>query len=224
MRRILLISLVLLGGAASASAQSRFTVGPIARIDRVYIDGHTDGTSPIAGVAGGVKVSRAIAVEGELTHALRDVARSYEGQFISYVQTPDVSRAEFERFAPTARRTLTYAPGFGGAGMVVARSPLGPRIALAGRLGVSARRYDERSSYVVLAIPDGVDPARVARDFQPESIRTVRGGVLLGLDLDLALTTRLTVAPQVRLVHSGPARFGNTHRELGLGVNGRWQF
>jgi hypothetical protein len=49
----------------------------------------------------------------------------------------------------------------------------------------------------VLTIPEGVDPARVARDFRSTAVRTVRGG---------------------------PAGFGREHREIGFGVTGRWQF
>ena len=222
----LLTTSLLLLGAATAAAQppSRFTLGPVARLDRVSIDGHTTGTTPVAGVAASVRVSKAIAVEGELTGAAQDIARSYEGWFISYAQGPNVSREEAERLAPTARRRLDYEPGAGIAGMIVARTAAHARISVSGRLGASARRYTERSDYLVLTIPEGVDPARVARDFQSSAVRTVRGGLLAGVDLDVALTGHFTLAPHMRFVYSGPAGFGSEHREIGFGVTGRWQF
>ena len=67
-------------------------------------------------------------MEGELTGAAQDIARSYEDWFISYAQGPDVSREEAERLAPTARRRLDYEPGGGVAGMIVGRGhfTLGP--------------------------------------------------------------------------------------------------
>jgi hypothetical protein len=195
----------------------------VARVDHVWLDGHTAGSTPVAGIAASVRVSGAIAVAGELTAAAQDIARSYEGWFISYAPQ-GASRAEIERLAPTARRTLDYEPGAGLAGMVVARAPVGRRVALAGRVGASARRYTERSSYQVLTIPAGVDPARVARDFQAQAVRTVRGGVLAGVDVEIALTGRVSVVPQMQIVYSGPAGFGSEHRELGLGCTGRWQF
>jgi hypothetical protein len=223
---LLSTSLLLVGAAAAAAAQSlpRFSLGPVARMERVWLDGDTEGATPVAGLAAGVRVSRAIAVEGELTGAAQDIARSYEGWFISYAQGPNASRAEIERLAPTARRRLDYEPGAGVAAMIVARAATSARVRIAGRLGVSARRYTERSSYVVLTIPEGVDPARVARDFQSQAVRTVRGGLLLGVDVDVALTRRFTLAPQMRIVYSGPAGFGSEHRELGLGLSGRWGF
>jgi hypothetical protein len=230
MRTTLLITSLLFASATSAAAQtpppspSRFAVSAVARIDHVYVDGHTDGTTPVGGVAASVRVSRAIAIEGELTGATREIARSYEGTFVSYAPAGSTSREEFERFAPIARRTLAYIPHLGGAAMVVARATVTPRVGLAGRVGVASRGYSERSSYVVLSVPEGVDPARVARDFQPQSVETVRGGLLLGVDVDLALTPRFTLPLQVRIVYSGPAEWANQHRELGIGVSGRWQF
>jgi hypothetical protein len=229
--RDLLITLLVLGSAASAAAQtspspppSRFAVAAVARVDHVYVDGHTDGTTPVGGVAASLRVSRTVAIEGELTGATREIARSYEGTFVSYAPSGSTSREEFERFAPTARRTLAYVPHLGGAAMVVARTAIGPRLALGGRLGVASRAYSERSSYVVLSIPQGVDPERVARDFQPQTVATVRGGLLLGFDIDLTLTPRFTLPVQMRVVYSGPAGWANQHREVGVGVSGRWQF
>jgi hypothetical protein len=233
MRNILLITSLLPGlglSARSAAAQtpstppSRFTAAVVARIDHVYVDGHTDGTTPVGGVAASVRVSRAFAIEGELTGATGEIARSYQGTFVSYAPAGSTSREEFERFAPRARRTLAYVPHIGGAAMVVARTGINPRVSLAGRLGVALRRYSERSSYVVLSIPEGVDAARVARDFQAQTIDTVRGGLLLGVDLDLRLTARFALPLQMRAVYSGPAEWANQHREFGVGLSGRWQF
>ena len=100
MRETLLLTSLLLLGAGTAAAQSlsRFTVGPVTRVDRIWIDGQTEGTTPVAGVAASVRISKAIAVEGELTGAARDIARSYEGWFVSYAQGPNVSRQEAEHF------------------------------------------------------------------------------------------------------------------------------
>jgi hypothetical protein len=232
MRTTLLLTSLLLASATSAAGQapsappplSRFAVAAVARIDHVYVDGHTDGTTPVGGVAASVRVSRAIAIEGELTGATGEIARSYEGTFVSYAPPGSNSREAFERFAPIARRTLAYVPHLGGAAMLVARTAVTPRVGLAGRVGVASRGYSERSSYVVLSIPEGVDPARVARDFEPQTVENVRGGLLFGVDVDLGLTPRFTLPLQMRFVYSGPAELDPQHRELGIGVSGRWRF
>ena len=60
---LLTTTLVLLGAAtAAAQSPSRFTLGPVALYDRVSIDGDTTGTTPVAGVIAGVRVSTSIAV------------------------------------------------------------------------------------------------------------------------------------------------------------------
>ena len=100
--------------------------------------------------------------------------------------------------------------------MVVARTAVNARVGLAGRVGVASRGYSERSSYVVLSIPEGVDPARVARDFQPQTVETVRGGLLLGVDVDLALTASLHAAPaDARRLQRPRPSGANQHREVG---------
>ena len=60
----LLTTALLLVGATTAAAQSqpRFALGPVARIERVWLDGHTKGETPVAGLAASVRVSKAIAV------------------------------------------------------------------------------------------------------------------------------------------------------------------
>src|SRR5688500_205738 len=88
-------SLLLLGVAtAAAQSPSRFTLAPVARLDRVWIEGQTTGTTPVAGAAASVRVSKALSVEGELTGAAKDITRSYEGRFISYAEGPNASRQE----------------------------------------------------------------------------------------------------------------------------------
>lgn len=231
---LLLTSILLVSRTIPAMAQSpgltpspgRVALGPVAQISQASFDGHTRGRLAVAGVAASVRLTRALAIEGEVTSPGREIARSDEGTFIAYIPSPSPNpdRAEFERWAPIARRTLGYAPGLGVAGMVVGHAPVHARVTLAGRLGLSARRYAEQSRFVVLSIPDGVDPARVARDFAGETRHTIRGGLLVGAGADVALTRRITVAPHIRLVHSGPSRFGSQYREIGFGVSGRWHF
>jgi hypothetical protein len=226
MRLILGTTVLALGTAAAAAGQpaSRFSVGPVMRLDRVFIEGDASGSTPVAGVLAAFAICKTYGVEGELTWASRAVERSYEGRFISYVQTPNPTREEIERAAPTARRTLRYTPGMGWSMAFVARGEISRRVSIAARAGASARRYRQTSEYAILTIPEGVDPARVARDFQSSSSDKLRGGFLAGVDAPIAVSRHLSIAPELRFVYGGPARIGDKYRELSLGVRAAWRF
>lgn len=226
MRQIILPALFAVTLAASVSAQDlpRFEVGPVARLDRVSIEGRAGGATVAAGLAASVRLWRGLGIEAEVTQASREISRSYEGWFISYTQDRNATRAEIEAMAPTARRTLGYAPGLGWSGALVVRSRAAERVTMAARIGLSARHYNQTSSYVILTMPEGVDPARVARDFQDSTASRTRGGLLLGVDTAIALTDHLIVVPDLRFVYGGPAQVGNKYREFGFGTRVVWRF
>jgi hypothetical protein len=226
MRPILFTTMLVLGSVPSVLGQpaSRFEVAPVARLDTVCLEGGAGGRVPVAGVVATFMFSKTYGVEGEVTQASGRIERSYEGWFISYVQAPNPTREEIERMAPTARRTLGYAPGTGVSAAFVARGQITPHVDLAARAGISVRNYTQSSDYTILSIPDGVDPTRVAGDFRDGSYSRTRSGLLLGLDVPVALTSHLSVTPELRFVYGGPARIGNNYRELGLGVRCTWRF
>ena len=210
--------------AASAQTGSRFELAPIARLDRVFVEGGASGNTAVVGIATTFKLTTSYGVEADLTWAANRIERSYEGWFISYAQGPGATREEIERLAPIARRSLGYEPGIGWSAAFVARGDVSPRVSLAARVGAAGRRYLETSAYTILSIPEDVDPARVARDFQDSSSAHIRGGLLVGFDVAVAVTDHLRLAPEFRFVYGGPARIGNKHRELGLGARGVWRF
>jgi hypothetical protein len=219
-----LTSVFLLAAATPAWSQDhgRLQIGTVIRAERVFAEAGAGGTVPIAGVAAVIRLSRSSSAEVEVTRAGGVFARSYEGWFISYATNPNATREEIEAAAPTARRTDRYDPGIGWSAAWTARSDSTHRISIGGRVGVSARRYLRTSSYDVLTIPAGIDPARVARDFATETGHRVRGGLLLGTDIAVRLTYRVRLIPEARFVYGGPARVGNKHRELAGGIRLLW--
>lgn len=222
--RVVIMSAVLLAVFASSApgqTRRRVEIGTVVRSDWLFVEAGGTGQSSVAGIVAGLAVSPRFGLEGELTAAAGGVTRSYEGWFISYAP-PNATREEIERLAPILRRTLRYRPGTGGGFAFVVRETLSPRVAIRGRIGLSGRRYGETSSYEVLQIPDGVDPARVARDFVTESGRRNRGGLLIGLSLPVRVLDRLQVEPEVRYLYGGPAQVGRKHREGSAGVRGVW--
>ena len=226
MRLTLLTTLLVSGVAPAAVAQpaSRFELGPVLRFDKVFIQGDASGGTVVAGVVTSFRISKSYGLEAELTQASNRIERSYQGWFISYAQGPNATREEIERLAPMARRSLGYTPGVGWSAAFVARGHSSSRVNVGARVGFAARKYLETSSYTVLSIPEGVDPGRVARDFRDSSSSRTRGGLLFGFDVTVAVSDRLSVAPEVRFVYGGPARIGNKHREAGLGVRAVWRF
>jgi hypothetical protein len=228
MRLTLLTTSLALGCVAAASAQSlaRFEVGPVMRLEKVFVEGNVTGNTTVAGLVTTFNISKSCGVEVEVTQAAGRIENSYEGRLISYYPGTDLSRENFERFAPVSRRTLGYDPGLGWSAAFVARGEINPRVSMAARAGFSGRSYKETSKYAILTIPDAVDPARVARDpnLQATSFNGTRGGLLVGMDATVALTDRFSVAPEVRFVYGGPAQIGNKHREAGLGLRAMWRF
>jgi hypothetical protein len=226
MRVMLFIVSFVLGSAGVCLAQpaSRVEIGPVVRLDWVHIDGEASGGTRVSGMFARAMISKSYGLEAEVTHASDRVERSYQGWFISYNQDPKATREEIERLAPIARRTLSYAPGTGLAITFVGRSDPAQRVSLAGRAGVSGRTFVHTSSYTVLSIPEGIDPARVARDFSDQSYRRSRGGLVFGLDLSVALTQHLSVVPEVRFVWSGPAVISKGYAEAGAGIRGALRF
>jgi hypothetical protein len=225
MRETLLAAVIVLAAVTSAVGQtSRFEIGPVVRLDRIFIEGGASGTTAAAGAAATWRFSKAFAIEAEMTQAARQVERSYEGRFVSYATSPNASREEIERLAPIARRSLAYVPGVGGSVAFRAGGEINRRVAIAARVGAVARRYTHISAYTILSMPDGVDPSRVARDHADSSADRVRGGLLFGLDTPVKLTPHLSVAPEVRFVYGGPARIGDKYRECGVGLRAAWRF
>jgi hypothetical protein len=226
MRPVILPAVVAITVGASASAQElpRFEVGPVARLDRVSLEGGARGGTVAAGLAASVRLWRGFGIQAEVTQASREISRSYEGWFISYNQDRNATRAEVEALAPTARRTFGYAPGLGWSCALVVRGRAAERVTMAAHVGLSARRYNETSSYVVLTIPEGVDRARVDRDFQDSTASRTRGGLLFGVDAAIELTDHLGIVPDLRFVYGGPAQVGNNYREFGFGTRIVWRF
>ena len=182
MRPTLLAALIVLAALNSASGQTaagkpgagkpgagkpgagqtgaRFEVGPVLRLDKVFIEGDASGTTTVAGAGATVRLSRTYAVEAEITQASGRIERSYEGWFVSYATNPNASREEIERLAPTASRSLGYEPGIGGSAAFVARGAIGRRVAR--RRIASRRATTSRRRLTILTIPTAwIRPCRV---------------------------------------------------------------
>jgi hypothetical protein len=89
-------------------------------------------------------------------------------------------------------------------------------------VGLTTRRFVETSAYTILSIPEGMDPADVARHFRDESYRLTTVGPVVGLDLSVAVMDHLSVTPEVLFGYGRWDFF--KYVELGLGVRAAWRF
>jgi hypothetical protein len=227
------LTLIVLAVPAVATAQTRnrFDVGPVARAERVTVGEKTQ-VMPVFGFAASARLSKTWGLEAEITQVNgREFSRSRDG--ISETFAPAGSTAaENERLGVHARWRNTYRPGLGGIVAVTARHGLGSRAAMLVRLGLAARSYRETQEYIVLSIPDGIDPRRLAtvsfgngnRSSNPFVDKTDRGGLLMGAEVPITIVGRLSVAPEVRYVYGGGSHSGDTHREASAGLRARWAF
>src|SRR5262245_54035027 len=102
MRLVLTAVVVLiLANRAAAQSEPRFELGPVVRVDSLYFEGGTTGAIASGGAAATVRVTNRLAVEGQVTQGRGRVERTYEGWFVSYATTPNPTREEIERLAPT---------------------------------------------------------------------------------------------------------------------------
>lgn len=218
------VAVLLMVCATQAAAQPapRFEAGILVRVDGVRVEGGLTGSMPAAGVGVSVRLLKSLSVEAEMTRAEGPLERNYSGWFQSWAPYGS-SREEIERLAPTARRDLGYVPGWGGGAALVLRRTAGPRVDIGFKLGLAGRRYVETSTFTILTIPPELDEANVRASFRDERHDTTRGGIWVGIDAPIRVTSRLRVIPEARFVR-GPQVVGNAHREWSLGVRGAFGF
>lgn len=233
MRSVWLTAAVVLLGATTASAQtgSRFFVGPLVRVDRVRVEGHTSSVVPVFGAVASMRLSRILGIEAEITHARgQEFVHSYDGVSETFAP-PNSTLEEKERLGVHARWRFGFRPGVGGAVAMTAGGAVSRRADLLFRFGLSLRNYLQSYEYTVLSIPEGIDPSRLAtvsfgngsNSGNPWVTNMIRGGLLIGVDVPIRITGRLSLAPDVRYVNGG-ASLDYTHKEASLGLRGGWRF
>ena len=228
MRTLCLVTMLIVGGAASdslAQTPSRFTVGPVARVERVAVEAGLESTMSVFGATAAVQLSKVWGLEGEVTQANgREFVHGYEGILQTFA-SPNAPIEEIERLGVKARWRYGYRPGIGGSVAVTARGQVNERVDLVLRVGLATRKYRETATISILSIPPGIDPTQVVTVSFGDGTglsKTNRGGLLFGFDVPLTVTGRLTVSPSLHYVYGGPASIGNKHREISFGVRVAW--
>lgn len=204
----------------------RFTIGPVARVERVAVEAGLKSTMPVFGVSTAVRLSKTWGLEGEITRAAgAEFVHSYEGVSQTFAD-PRAPQEEIERLGVRARWRFGYRAGVGGFAAATAKGAISDRVDLVLRFGLAVRNYTETAAFTILSIPPGIDPSRVASvsygGDENGASTTQRGGLLIGFDVPVRVTRRLSVSPTLHYVYGGPARIGNKHREMSVGLRGAW--
>lgn len=201
----------------------RFESAGVTRSERVVFDDDLKGRVTATGGAVGVLFSKHYGIEGEFTHAVGQLNRSYEGNFTSYAE-PGATREEIERMAVRARRSMKKTPGIGGSVAFTARANAGRRADVVLRVGAMFRQYVETETTTVLSVPEGIEFERAASAFRDSRRTRTRGGLLFGLDIPIHISRHLTLGPDVRFVWGGPAQFDSRYSDASVGARATWRF
>jgi hypothetical protein len=235
MRTLCVTAALIVGFVPIASAQtaSRFEVAPVVRADRVALKGRLHTIMPVFGAVVSARLWKTWGVEGEISKAQgREFGSSYEGILQSFAPS-GATRDEYNRLGVLYRVSEGYIPGIGGSLAAIARCGCKGRADVEFRLGLALRNYGETFDYTVLRIPSGIDPARVGGIGRSDGtgpalthgrVNTVRGGFLIGMDVPVKITKRVTVTPDLRYVYSGPEKQEDGHREASFGIRAGWRF
>lgn len=151
------------------------------------------GTAPAIAIVGGVRFNSSWGAEVELARPTYSFVRERTCRCFSLAST----REDFDRLAVTERlredRTVTSSLSVG----AVYQPLLGrwrPRVFM----GVTNHRVSEASTSTILAVPEGVDPARVAAMRPDSRVSRNLGGLALGGGVAYAYTPHLSLGADVR--------------------------
>jgi opacity protein-like surface antigen len=151
------------------------------------------GRAPAIGIVGGVRFNRSWGVEVELAWPTRSFVRERTCRCVSLASTLE----DFDRLAVTERlrevRTVTSSVSVG----AVYQPQLGqwrPRVFM----GVTNHRVSEDSTSTILAVPEGVDPARVAAMHPDSHVARNLGGLAVGGGVVYSYTPHLSLGADVR--------------------------
>jgi hypothetical protein len=199
-RALLSVSGLVLAALAASPAQAqqapRFYTGMGIGTLSVSADA-VDGGSFATTIAGGLSVARYLDVEVELVLPADDITTSDTAPSVSFAP-PGASPAERDRLSVVTRFDRSRDVTSSLSAAVVLRPARGKRVTPGVIIGVFSQRVRDSVVYTPVSIPDGVDPAHPAVAARREDTTRTFGGPTIGGQVDIAVTPRLSVVPDVR--------------------------
>ncbi len=216
-----LLLVLAMPAAATAQGANRWQVGA-----SVAVDGGARGVVPsgsipsVSGLAG-VRIVGGWSAELEAERAFRTTSRSSEAVWIS-LAPPDASREEIERLGIRARFDRSEQAGPGLTALATWRTRAPGRLNGALSVGVSARQFQTRVVRTITAVPTGyslIDPRWPNDD---STRRRTGSGLTIGGMLITSLTSRVSIAPEVRFT-GGFISGDDPYRVFRAGVRLMWR-
>lgn len=137
-------------------------------------------------------------VEAELIRPTQTLTRKYEGVSVSFAG-PDASRAEVERLSVVTRYSYERMVRFSVSGAAIFHPRSRGRWSPGVIAGLTAIPVRERYTTEPVHVPVGVDPNQPSVRATSQNVSQTRGGLTIGGRLALAVTSRLVIAPDLRL-------------------------
>lgn len=202
MRPTLAAALLLVTCTAPALAQSPSRLYAGATLRSNFVSAEEIDASSVGAVGGtiGVKLTPGLSVQFDLDQGFGELMRRYEGIGITFAG-PGATREEIERLGVYQRFERYWKPQVGWSALIVWRDAQPRRVTAAVFGGVSSIRFHERYLITSLRIPPGVDPNH--RSIQPseQKVTNIRGGLVGGVIVPIAVANRISVAPEIRYTY-----------------------
>jgi hypothetical protein len=203
-----------------AQPAARFFVGGNIGTFSVSSD-DVDGQSAAGGFLGGVALSRIVDVAVEWTRPASAFTESSTAIGVSFAP-PGSSREEIERQGVLIRYDRRREVASNISAFVILHPPRNRRVTPGVLIGVTNQHARNSTTYTPVTIPPGVDPQHPAVRAQKESAVRNLGGPTFGANLDIAITPRLSIVPEVRYDYGSIGDEINNVLRSGVGVF--WRF
>lgn len=198
--------------------EPRVSIVGLLQHENVAVDGGTGGFTA-GGAALVLRVSRYFSVQGELTQGSGEAHHSYEGVFTT-IAPPGSHYTEIERLGVVLRRDRTWRAGGGGAFMITAHTPVSQKLGAAFSVGLAGRTLEHIDRRTLVRLPEGWDPSKSTGEGEERYSRG-RGGLMASVAVPVRMTSRLTVAPELRFAATIA---DENYSVVTIGMRAGWSF
>lgn len=208
------------GSPVRAQEASRAYVGAAFGAFSVDAD-DVDGRSAATSLLGGIRLSRFVDVEGEVSFPAQKFFRSTTAMTTSFAP-PGASRDEIERLGVISRIERDREVDFNISAVAIIHPAARGRFVPALVAGVSSQRARTSTAYTPVSIPAGVDPLHPNVAARVERTTRNIGAPTIGGQLAIQVAPHFFVVPDVRYDYGSIG--DEINNALRSSVRGIWRF